>query len=35
MEAPQEPCALSLAVRAFVAPLEPTGSIDARLAALA
>lgn len=30
-----EPGALSLSVRAFVAPLEPSGSIDARLASLA
>ena len=29
-----EPAVLSLSARAFVAPLEPSGSIDARLAAL-
>jgi len=35
MAAAEEPCALSLPVRTFVAPLEPTGSLDARLASLA
>ena len=32
---PVEACALNLPVRAFVAPLEPSGSIDARRASLA
>ena len=34
IEPEPEPVELSLPVRAFVAPLEPSGSIDARLAAL-
>jgi DNA excision repair protein ERCC-2 len=33
--ASEEPCSVSLSVRAFVAPMEPSGSIDARLASLA
>ena len=35
MTAPEEPCELSLSVRSFVAPLERSGSLDARLASLA
>ena len=34
MDEPGETCSVSLPVRAFVAPLEPSGSIDARLASL-